>query len=138
MYSKILLPIDLTHADKMDKAICTAVEVAKSHAASLTMMGVTGEQASSVAHDPKEYAARFQSFVDSQSERHGLAIHAVEKMSVDVSAELPRILEKEASEHGYDLIVMASHVPGLLDHFFTSNAAHVAAHSSQSVFVVRG
>ena len=29
MYSKILVPIDLAHADKLEKAIVTAVEVAK-------------------------------------------------------------------------------------------------------------
>lgn len=138
MYSKILLPIDLAHAEKMEKAIVTAVEVAKAHDARLTMMGVTGEEPGSVAHDPKEYAARFDAFVAEQSQKHGIPVDALEKVSVDVPAELPGILEKEAKEHGYDLIIMASHVPGLLDHIFTSNAGHVATHSAGSVFIVRG
>ena len=138
MYSKILLPIDLAHAGKMNKAIVTAVEVAKAHDAQLTMMGVTGEEPGAVAHDPNDYARRFEAFVDEQAKAHGISIGALEKVSVDVPAQLPRILEREAQEHGYDLIVMASHVPGLLDHVFTSNAGHVATHSTASVFVVRG
>ena len=138
MYSKILLPIDLAHADKMEKAVVTAVEVAKAHDARLTMMGVSGEEPGSAAHDPKEYADRLQTFVDAQSERYGISIDALAQVSVDVPAELPGLLEKQAQQHGYDLIVMASHVPGLLDHIFTSNAGHVATHSAASVFVVRG
>ena len=55
-----------------------------------------------------------------------------------VPAELPGILEREVEAQGADLVVMASHVPGLLDHIFTSNAGHVATHSAASVFIVRG
>ena len=51
MYSKILLPIDLAHAEKMEKAIVTAVEVAKAHDARLTMIGVTGEEPGSAILD---------------------------------------------------------------------------------------
>lgn len=138
MYSKILVPIDLAHADKLEKAIVTAVEVAKAHGAQLTMMGVTGEEPGVVAHDPKEYATNFALFVEKQSEKYGITIDSLARVSVDVPAELPALLEREAQEHGYDLIIMASHVPGLLDHLFTSNAGHVATHSDASVFVVRG
>ena len=138
MYSKILLPIDLAHADKMDKAIVTAVEVAKAHDAHLTMMGVSGEEPGPAGHDPKEYAANLEAFVDAQSKRHGIPIAALARVSVDVPAELPALLEKEAQEHGFDVIVMASHAPGLLDHIFTSNAGHVATHSAVSVFGIRG
>jgi nucleotide-binding universal stress UspA family protein len=138
MYSKILLPIDLAHAEKMEKALVTAVELAKSHGSQLTMMGVTGEEPGAVAHDPKEYRARFEAFVDAQSKKHGITIDALEVESVDVPAELPRILEQQAQRGGYDVIVMASHTPGLLDHIFTSNAGHIATHSASSVFIVRG
>ena len=138
MYSKILLPIDLEQADKMAKAIVTAVEVAKAHDARLTMMAVTGGEPGAVAHDPEEFSEKFHAFVSAQAERHDIPIDALIQVSVDVPAELPARLEKEAQEHGYDLIIMASHVPGLLDHIFTSNAGHVATHSAASVFVVRG
>ena len=36
-----------------------------------------------------------------------------------------------------DLIVMASHIPGLADYVFSSNAGYLASHSKLSVFVVR-
>lgn len=58
--------------------------------------------------------------MDAQSAKHGILIDALEKVSADVPAELPKILAHEAQQHGaqrhgYDLIVMASHVPGLLE-----------------------
>ncbi len=102
------------------------------------MLGVTGRGPTRVAHDAAEYTSKLRDFADSQGARHGVAIDAVELESVDVAAELPKVLEHEAERRGYDLIVMASHAPGLLDHLFTSNAGHVASFSSRSVFVVRG
>ena len=138
MYSKILMPLDLEHADKMTKAIATAAELAKAHNSQLTMMSVTGRAPNAVAHDPAEYKRKLVAFVDAQAARYGIAINAVERESVDVAAELPQILGSEAEAHGYDLIVMASHVPGLMDHVFSSNACHIASYSALSVFVVRG
>lgn len=138
MYSKILLPIDLAHVEKLEKAIVTAIGLAKTHGAELAMVGITGEQPSAVAHDPKEYMDKLAAFASEQSSKHAIEITAVTHMSVDVPAELPALLEREAQAHGYDLVVMASHAPGLLDHIFTSNAGHVATHSKASVFVVRG
>jgi len=33
--------------------------------------------------------------------------------------------------------VMASHIPGIKDHFFTSNATWIASHVDFSAFIVR-
>ena len=38
---------------------------------------------------------------------------------------------------GADLVVMATHVPGLADHLWSGHGAHVATHARVSVFLVR-
>lgn len=133
-----MIPIDLAHADKLKKAIDTAVALAKTHNAELAMIGVTGEEPSVAAHNPHEYEEHLAEFVAEQSRLHGIEIRPVPRVSVDVPAELPELLEEVAENEGYDLIVMASHTPGMLDHVFTSNAGHVASYSKASVFIVRG
>ncbi|MFC1681269.1 universal stress protein [Pseudomonadota bacterium] len=138
MYSKIMIPIDLAHADKLEKAINVAVALAKTHNAELSMIGVTGEEPSVAAHNPHEYEEHLAEYVAGQSRIHGIAIKPVPRVSVDVRIDLPALLEEEAEKDGYDLIVMASHTPGMMDHIFTSNAGHVASYSKASVFVVRG
>ncbi|MCC0030523.1 MAG: universal stress protein [Brucellaceae bacterium] len=55
----------------------------------------------------------------------------------DPAIDLDEALEKACKEIGADLVVMASHVPGFGDHFRSSNAGYLSAHSSISVFVVR-
>jgi len=41
-------------------------------------------------------------------------------------------------EIGADLVVMQSHLPGLVDYVWPSNGGKIAGHSRASVFVVRG
>jgi nucleotide-binding universal stress UspA family protein len=38
---------------------------------------------------------------------------------------------------GADLVVMATHLPGVSDYIWAGHGAHVAAHSKASVFLVR-
>ncbi len=56
----------------------------------------------------------------------------------DPAADLDRALDRELHELGVDLVVMASHLPGLRDYVFHSNAGFLASHTDLSVFVVRG
>jgi nucleotide-binding universal stress UspA family protein len=58
-------------------------------------------------------------------------------VSHDPTVDVDDALMKAVSETGADLVVMASHVPGLADYIWPSNGGKLAAHSSASVFVVR-
>lgn len=133
MYKKIMVPIDLEHADKMEKAVNSATVLAKAYGAAISMVGVTG----SVLHSPDEYQQQFIRYAAKQSDKYGIDIKAVTYFSVDVEAELRSKLENEAEKNGYDLIVIASHHPGLLDYIFSSNAEHMVTHAKASVFIVR-
>ena len=48
-----------------------------------------------------------------------------------------RTIVENASEHRNDLIIIASHRPGLEDYFLGSTASHVVRHASCAVHVVR-
>jgi universal stress protein F len=137
MYQKIMLPVDLAHIERLDKAITTATDLAKHYGIPMCFVGVTAETPTEVAHTPKEFGEKLKAFGATQSQRYDLDIETRAYPSHDPAADLDQTLLAAAKDNGADLIVMASHVPGLPDHIFASNAGAVAAHAEVSVFVVR-
>lgn len=137
MCKKIMVPVDLAHIERLEKAIDTATDLAKHYDVPICFVGVTAEAPTEVAHSPREFAAKLEAFGAEQSRRHGLEISTAAYPSHDPAVDLDRTLIEAARENGADLIVMASHVPGLPEHIFASNAGAVASHADASVFVVR-
>lgn len=137
MYKKIMVPVDLAHIDRLEKAIGTATDLAKHYSIPICLVGVTAETPTEVAHTPAEFAEKLAAFGARQAAAHGLEIETAAYPSHDPSVDLDKTLMAAATQCGADLIVMASHVPGLPDHFFASNAGVVASHAKVSVFVVR-
>jgi nucleotide-binding universal stress UspA family protein len=137
MYKKIMVPVDLAHVDRLDKAIDTATDLAKLYGIPLCFVGVTAQIPTAVAHNFEEFGEKLRAFGAAQAQRHGLEVDTKAYSSHDPAADLDDRLIAAAKEIGCDLIVMASHVPGLPEHFFASNAGAVASHAKVSVFVVR-
>jgi nucleotide-binding universal stress UspA family protein len=137
MYKKIMVPVDLAHIDRLQKAIDTATDLAKHYGIPICFVGVTAETPTEVAHSPKEFAAKLKAFGFGQADAHGVPIETASYPSHDPAVDLDKTLIAAAKENAADLIVMASHVPGLPEHIFAANATKVAAHSGLSVFVVR-
>ena len=137
MYKTIMVPVDLAHIERLDKAIDTATDLAKHFDATVCFVGVTAETPSEVAHTPKEYAEKLAAFGAEQSKAHGLDIATKAYASHDPAVDLDETLIAAAGEVGADLVVMASHVPGLPEHIFASNAGYLANHAKVSVFVIR-
>lgn len=137
MYRKIMVPVDLAHSDKLEKAVATATDLAKHYGIPLCVVGVTAETPTEVAHNPAEFAEKLAAYAQKLAQTHGLAIDSASYPSHDPAIDLDRTLIQAATENGADLIVMASHVPGLPEHIFASNAGAVASHAGISVFVVR-
>ena len=131
MFKKIMVPIDLEHLNGLSKALDCAADLARRHAASLCYVGVTMSGPTSVAHTPDEFAAKLKAFADSK----GAQSRVYE--SHDPTADLDEVLLRAAEDLGADLVVMASHIPGALEHVFASNAGAVASHAKVSVFVIR-
>jgi len=137
MYNTIMVPIDLAHQDKLDKAISTAADISKCYGANLHFVGVTGSALSAAAHNEAEFASKLEAFAKDQSSRLGVEAAAKAMHSNDPAIDLDATLEKAATELDADLIVMGSHVPGFMEHVISSNAGYLATHSKVSVFVVR-
>lgn len=142
MYHKIMVPVDLAHVERLDKALTTAADLAKHYRTPICYVGVTTTLPGPVAHTPEEFARKLERFGRSQAERHGLdqpglEITTLSLTSHDPAVDLDDVLMDAIKDSGADLIVMASHVPGLADHIFASNAGHLASHAKVSVLVVR-
>ena len=137
MYSTIMVPVDLAHSEKLEKALSTAADLARHYDASLILVGVTMSAPSAVAHDPAEFARKLDEFAVAQAARYGVEIGAKSMLSHDPAIDLDDALERAGAELDADLVVMGSHVPGIAEHVFSSNAGYLAEHSKLSVFIVR-
>ncbi len=137
MYKTIMIPVDLEHADQLDKALTIGADLAKHYGADLHAVSVTGTAPGAVARDPTDYAAKLEAFAAEQTALRGIHFKTKVMVSHDPPADLENTLKKAGSEIGADLVVMASHVPGFLEYIFSSRAGYLASHSDLSVFVVR-
>lgn len=137
MYKKIMVPVDLAHIERLEKAIGVSTDLAKHYHIPICFVGVTAETPTEVAHTPHEYAEKLDQFGAMQAKTHGLDVDTVAYPSHDPAIDLDKTLIGAAGEKGADLIVMASHVPGFPEHIFASHAGAVASHAGVSVFVVR-
>ena len=137
MYKKIMVPVDLAHTEKIEKALNSASDLAKHYGAEVCYVSVTVTTPSEVAHTPSEYKQKLHAFAQKESEEHGQTIDAVVYTSHDPAIDLDKQLLKAVHDVGADLVVMATHVPGLPEHIFASNGGAVAMHTDVSVFLVR-
>jgi universal stress protein F len=139
MYRRIMVPVDLQHVDKMDKALTTATDLAQRYDAEVWYVAVSGKVPNRVAKSPEAFAAELERYAAERGAELGIDARAKSFSSVDVTVELDDILIAAAGDIDADLIVMASHIPGVPDrlHLISSNAAYIVRHSSVSVFVVR-
>lgn len=137
MFSSIMIPVDLRHTDRMEKALSIAADISKTYGAPAHIVGVTSSAPTEIAHNPKEFAEKLSEFAAGCSQKHGATFTPHAEVSHDPAVDLDDTLARAAEDLGADLIVMASHVPGLAEYVFASNAGYLASHSSISVFVVR-
>ncbi len=137
MFKKIMVPVDLAHQDRLERALTVASDLAKHYGADMVCVGVTTSQPSQVAHTPSEYAEKLKAFAEAEGEKRSVTIGSQAYNSHDPTVDLDDTLGKAIEELGIDLVVMASHEPGLPEHIFASNAGYLASHTAISVFVVR-
>ncbi|WP_370400047.1 universal stress protein [Sulfitobacter sp. JB4-11] len=138
MYSKILVPVDLDNADHLTKALDLAGRTAKQSGASIVYVDVVDAVPTMSARTEGERMAdRLKHFAAKQSAEHGVQTTDVVALRSDLHLNVGSDIIKAAKEADCDLIVMASHIPGIKDHILSSNAGYVASHAPMSVYVVR-
>nr|WP_246594385.1 universal stress protein [Mameliella sediminis] len=132
-----MVPVDLAHADRLEKALGCAADLAKHYGATVIYVGVSTTAPSSIAHTPQEFATKLAGFAEAQGAVSGIATEAHAVTSHDPATDLDPTLLKAVGETGADLVVMASHIPNLTDYIWPSNGGTIAGHAKVSVLVVR-
>ena len=137
MYSKIMVPVDLAHVERLDKALRTAADLSKHYGVPVCYVGVTPNTPSAIAHNPAEFAAKLATFGEAQADAHGIDATVKAYTCHDLTIDVDDTLLGAVGDVGADLVVMASHIPDLIDYVWPSNGGKIAEHSDASVFVVR-
>ena len=137
MYKKIMVPVDLVHADKLALALDTAANLGKHYKIPVTYVGVTANTPGPIAHNPAEFGEKLKEFADDQGVRHGIATDSKVIVSHDPAVDVDDALVEAVDETGADLVVMFTHIPNIGDHIWPSNGGKLATHTKASVFLVR-
>lgn len=137
MFKKIMTPVDMGHRNALDKALTVSADLARHYGIPVVYVGITSSTPSSVAHNPEEFAAKFEAFVKDEAERRGVEGHAHTAIAHDPTTEVDDALMKAIGDTGADLVVMQSHLPNVLDYIWPSNGGKLAEHAKCSVMVVR-
>ena len=137
MYSKIMVPVDLAHADKLEKALRVAADLSRHYEAPILYVGISSALPGPVARTPEEFAKKLKAFGQAQAKERGIEAEARAYTSHDPARDLDTTLARAIKENGVDLVVMATHAPGAPEYLFASNAGYLAQHAPVSVFVIR-
>ena len=136
MYKSILVPIDLAHRDVGQAMIERAVALSDDDA-KITLLHVIGDipvyaQSYLPAGQMQENLEETTKTLASLSNALGIKTDVV----VRYGNASPVILD-EAGERGCDLIIIASHHPGIKDYLIGSTASRVVRHADCSVLINR-
>jgi len=138
MYARILVPVDLDHADKLVTALDLAGKTARENDATVIYVGVVDAvPTASATTEGSKARTLLDDFAADQAHRYGIKVSDHVALRGDMHLNIGRDIIETAKKFDCDLIIMASHIPGLKDHFLASNAGYVASHAPMSVYVVR-
>ncbi len=137
MFNKILIPLDFTESDTQKRALSIATDLAKSQGAELHAVSIGSSLPNATAKTEEERISHLNRLVATIHAKYGIEAVAHEIHSVDPAAEIDALLLKSIDDLDIDLVVMSSHVPGVMEYFFSAHAGYVASHAKVSVFIVR-
>lgn len=140
MFKKILVPIDVSQSDSGAAGLKAAAELGGKAGAELVLLNVTSPVPNLVAVQlPSNYMDAAQESarkaLEELASRVGLKSGSYEIQTAQGGA-YDEILSA-AKSSGADLIVVASHQPGLSDYLLGSTAGKIVRHATCSVLVVR-
>lgn len=136
MYKTIIVPIDLGHTEK-GKTIIDAAAKLIDKGGRVVLVNIVEEIPGFVVAQLPEGVLR-KSTENASTELQGLASAAGIDAEVDVRVGRPATaINSVAEELGADLIIVASHKPGMQDYLLGSTAAGIVRHAKSSVLVTR-
>jgi len=136
MYKTILVPIDMAHIEKGKAMIDIAMAQGNKDTQTI-LLNVVEELPAWVASQLPS-GVLDESRQSSLEELKAIADTANINVDVEVRAGHPyKTILEVADKSGAELIIVASHQPGLEDYFLGSTAAKIVRHAKCSVLVVR-
>lgn len=138
MYKSIVVAVDLAHGD-LGKALLGRAVQLLDEGGSVRLVHVLEEVPSYVAAElPRDIGERrnAEAMVELKTMAQGAGDDAKITAEVRSGTASGQILQS-AEDNGADLIMIASHRPGLSDYFIGSTAARVVRHAQCSVLISR-
>lgn len=139
MYKTVLVPVDLSHIEKGSKMIERGKYLADTNKSQLTLLNVVPEIPSYVAIEipsglHEKVVENAKADLRDLVRKHDLPSST--RIVVESGNPASVILAYAKKEHS-DLIMVASHQPGLKDYLLGSVAGKVVRHARCSVLVLR-
>ncbi len=135
MYKKILIPVVLDSNRDVDQQF-RAAEALSGEATECTVVHVMEQMPRYIeVQIPEE--VRATTLKEAKVELASAAGKLEGASSVLLSGHAGRSIVDYATEHGFDCIVVASHVPAVSDILLGSTAAWIVRHSKCAVHVIR-
>lgn len=136
MYKTILVPIDLAHAEKC-KAMLDLAEKLGGKNPKITLINVVEDVPSYVAAQiPGGLMQKMGK--NARTELTGIANAANSNAKVEIRSGSPASgILSAAEDMAANLIIVASHKPGLQDYLLGSTASRIVRHAKCSVLVIR-
>ena len=136
MFKSILVPIDLAHRDVGEAMIKRAVALSDDNA-TISLLHVIGDiPAYAQSYLPQGQLQ--QNLEETRETLKALADSTGVKADVIVRYGSPSpVILDEADERDCDLIIIASHHPGIKDYLIGSTASRVVRHADCSVLINR-
>ncbi len=103
----------------------------------MTYVSASNATPGSIARNPDEFRDMLEAFAKEQGDKAGIETGSHPLILHDEAVDLDNALVHAVDEIEADMVIMASHKPGLVDHFWSSNGGAVARRSNASVFIVR-
>lgn len=136
MFKKVMVPIDMAHVVEGKANIELAAKYADDGADIVLLNVIEDIPGWAAAELPRDLLEKSRQ--TSESELKAIVTASGRKMETVVRSGHPyKTILEVADEKGVDLIIVASHRPGLQDYFLGSTAAKVVRHANCSVLVIR-
>ena len=136
MFKKVMVPIDMAHVVEGKANIDLAARYADEGAEIVLLNVIEDIPGWAAAELPRDLLDKSRQ--DAETELKAIANASGKSMKSIVRSGHPyKTILDVAEEEGVDLIIVASHRPGLQDYFLGSTAAKVVRHAKCSVLVIR-
>ena len=105
VFTKLMVPVDVTHPGQLEKALAVAADLARHYGAGICYVAVTSSAPNTLGHTPDEAARHLDEFAAAQGETHGLDTSGHLVVSHDPAVDLDKSLLGAIQDTGADLVV---------------------------------